>query len=590
MTVFGVLLVTASRNERTYPDRTKARYYYMEGVRLQSEGDDAGSYEYFKKANMIDPGYEEAASAFGTSRLLNSMDSVQSEAELLRSLDLMRQFVDRYPDDFYEAQYYAYVASKLNLPEEAIRVFERTDSMNPEKTMTLIHLSEIYAGIGETGKALDALQRYEKVEGNSPQLTLRKASLRLFEKDTVGALREADDLIASNSKEPTFRLLKGNLYEAINLPDSAETCYKEAENLAPDNGAVKISLANIYKQRGDSAAYDAKIYEALLSEDFDLSQKNQLLAEYLQTLFSNKSDTSRGDYLFSVLRDEYPHEPTVLDLDARYSAAKRDMADAIEKISYAIDLSPENENYWSQLITYQAADHRYEDALQTYEKSLAHIEPSENLKLLYANAASLGGEEGKAEKMYSDMILEIVPEADINTRITDTSLRQHLGYDDLLKASALFTMLGDSYYQADDIEKAFNAYENALYFYYDNALTLNNYAYFSALHGADLDKAEQMSRNAVSQQPENETYLDTYAWIMFKKGNYKEAREYQEKAMNIAEEKGDVQAELYEHYGDILFMDGAPAEALDNWTKALNLDPENELLRKKVEHKTFFYE
>ncbi len=31
-------------------------------------------------------------------------------------------------------------------------------------------------------------------------------------------------------------------------------------------------------------------------------------------------------------------------------------------------------------------------------------------------------------------------------------------------------------------------------------------------------------------------------------------------------------------------------EAIDFWKKALALDPENELLKKKVKHKAYFYE
>ena len=40
----------------------------------------------------------------------------------------------------------------------------------------------------------------------------------------------------------------------------------------------------------------------------------------------------------------------------------------------------------------------------------------------------------------------------------------------------------------------------------------------------DLDKAEEMSYKTVKAEPNNSTYLDTYAWILFVKGNYAEAR------------------------------------------------------------------
>ncbi|MDE6768199.1 MAG: tetratricopeptide repeat protein, partial [Muribaculaceae bacterium] len=88
----------------------------------------------------------------------------------------------------------------------------------------------------------------------------------------------------------------------------------------------------------------------------------------------------------------------------------------------------------------------------------------------------------------------------------------------------------------------------------------------------------------------NYTYLDTMAWVLFKRKEYKEALEFQRKAIEIAEQKGEPAAEFYNHLGDILFMNHNPEEALENWKKALQMEPDNALLKKKVNHKTFFFE
>ena len=48
-------------------------------------------------------------------------------------------------------------------------------------------------------------------------------------------------------------------------------------------------------------------------------------------------------------------------------------------------------------------------------------------------------------------------------------------------------------------------------------------------------------------------------------------------------------ADVYEHAGDIYFMDGEPDRALEYWKDALKLDPDNELLQRKVRHKTYFF-
>ena len=103
--------------------------------------------------------------------------------------------------------------------------------------------------------------------------------------------------------------------------------------------------------------------------------------------------------------------------------------------------------------------------------------------------------------------------------------------------------------------------------------------------------------------------------MLFKKKDYAKAREVIDKALavyGIAPEgkkpeeinpaivvedstEADISektpsAEVFDHAGDIYFMNGEPQKALEFWEKALALDPDNELLQRKVKHKTYFYE
>ena len=80
----------------------------------------------------------------------------------------------------------------------------------------------------------------------------------------------------------------------------------------------------------------------------------------------------------------------------------------------------------------------------------------------------------------------------------------------------------------------------------------------------------------------NATYLDTYAWILHKKGENEEARKYQASAVEEAAKEGNEHAELYEHYGDILAALGEKSEALEAYDKALALEPENHDIQQKI--------
>lgn len=95
-------------------------------------------------------------------------------------------------------------------------------------------------------------------------------------------------------------------------------------------------------------------------------------------------------------------------------------------------------------------------------------------------------------------------------------------------------------------------------------LVLNNYAYYLSLRNENLSKAEQMSSQAVLLEPENGTYLDTYAWVLYMRKDYSQALYYMKLAIQYSPEISGV---LYEHYGDILYRNDEKEKALEMWKK-----------------------
>ncbi|MDE6654611.1 MAG: tetratricopeptide repeat protein, partial [Muribaculaceae bacterium] len=148
-----------------------------------------------------------------------------------------------------------------------------------------------------------------------------------------------------------------------------------------------------------------------------------------------------------------------------------------------------------------------------------------------------------------------------------------------------------------------------------------------ALTNTDLDKAERYSARSLQGDELNPTYLDTYAWVFFKKKDYKMAKQYIDIALNAyaveaaadtayavtdtihmpdervatdnisadtensveTEETEIPSADVYDHAGDIYFMNGEHAKAVEFWEKAHALEPEDETIAKKVKHRTIFF-
>lgn len=98
--------------------------------------------------------------------------------------------------------------------------------------------------------------------------------------------------------------------------------------------------------------------------------------------------------------------------------------------------------------------------------------------------------------------------------------------------------------------KMVEAYAAMLRLNPNNLLLMNNLAWSLCISGGDLKEAEQLSRITIMRDPTNSIYLDTYAWIMYHKGDYESALFYIQRAIENAEDKAD--KELNGHYKAIL--------------------------------------
>jgi Tfp pilus assembly protein PilF len=145
--------------------------------------------------------------------------------------------------------------------------------------------------------------------------------------------------------------------------------------------------------------------------------------------------------------------------------------------------------------------------------------------------------------------------------------------------------LGDTYHELKNNIASDEAYENALRLDPENAVVLNNYAYYLSLRSEKLEQAKRMSFKAVELDPENASNLDTKAWVLYKLKLYDEAKIVIELALNASEENS---AEVYEHYGDILYMLGNKKKAIKFWKRARKKGSESELLSKKIRDKKLY--
>lgn len=564
------LFVTAGKKADVTPnsDELKADYIFMEALRQHAIDKEDAYYDLLSRAYQLDPSNSDVGFFLGYYTVMTSGDD---STMFKNGYDLMKRHFNEAPADFYSNFVYGSINDRLGSRDEALKVWTTLDSIYPHKMEISYKLAEALASSGDSSKiarAIGVYDRIEKTQGKNIPLTTSKIRAFLSSQDTASIYKEVYSLLKSAPHSVENNVFAGNVFAMFSDNDSALTYFDKACDLDSTSGLAYYSRANFYKSIGDSVNYDKEVFRALSRESLELDAKLELLTGYIRELYDDPSQQGRIQELFATLLDQHPHEVDIHDLYCSYLIAIEDYAGAAEQLGYALDIDPSSEDRWRTLLSlYMQADD-YVKSAEKGETALRYHPSSAMIHLMLGTDYNLMKEYDKA-----------LSNLNKSMELTDSV--------DYEAVSQIMSSMGDVYYAKGDRDSAFVYYDKAISIDPDNLLALNNCAYYLAVEGRDLDKAEEMSARTIKERPDDATSLDTYAWVMFRKKNYTEAMAYIDKAIANSEDPSE---ELYHHAGDIYFMNGEPQKALEFWEKALALDPDNELLQRKVKHKTYFYE
>lgn len=564
------LFVTAGKKADVTPnsDELKADYIFMEALRQHAIDKEDAYYDLLSRAYQLDPSNSDVGFFLGYYTVMTSGDD---STMFKNGYDLMKRHFNEAPADFYSNFVYGSINDRLGSRDEALKVWTTLDSIYPHKMEISYKLAEALASSGDSSKiarAIGVYDRIEKTQGKNIPLTTSKIRAFLSSQDTASIYKEVYSLRKSAPHSVENNVFAGNVFAMFSDNDSALTYFDKACDLDSTSGLAYYSRANFYKSIGDSVNYDKEVFRALSRESLELDAKLELLTGYIRELYDDPSQQGRIQELFATLLDQHPHEVDIHDLYCSYLIAIEDYAGAAEQLGYALDIDPSSEERWRTLLSlYMQADD-YAKSAEKGETALRYHPSSAMIHLMLGTDYNLMKEYDKA-----------LSNLNKSMELTDSV--------DYEAVSQIMSSMGDVYYAKGDRDSAFVYYDKAISIDPDNLLALNNCAYYLAVEGRDLDKAEEMSARTIKERPDDATSLDTYAWVMFRKKNYTEAMAYIDKAIANSEDPSE---ELYHHAGDIYFMNGEPQKALEFWEKALALDPDNELLQRKVKHKTYFYE
>lgn len=554
--------VKAGRQVSLSPEeQRKYDYFFLEATRLKVKKEYDAAFDLLKHCLTINP--------YGASALYEISQYYMFLKQVPQGQAALEAAVESAPDNYWYNQALASLYQQQNETDKAIGILETMSVRFPTRRESLFALLDLYNQKQEYGKVIQTLDRLEEKLGKNEQLTMEKFRIYLQMKDDKNAFREIEGLVAEYPMDMRYQVILGDVYMQNGKQQEAYDIYQKVLATEPDNVMAHFSLASYYEQTGQKDLYDRQIDSLLLNKKVPADTKLGVMRQVIAKNEQAGADSTIVISLFDRILQQDPDDDQLPMLYSQYLWAKNLKDASVPVLERVVQIDPANKAARLMLLEIAVQKGDFDQVIKICEPGIEAT--PEALEFYFYLAIAYN----QAERY--DEALAVSRKALMNA--TADSKKEIL--------SDFYSIMGDIYHSKKQMTEAYNAYDSALVYNPDNIGALNNYAYYLSVERRDLDKAEEMSYKTVKAEPTNATFLDTYAWILFEKGNYAEARIYIDDAMKSDGEKSDV---IVEHCGDIYFMTGDVEGALKYWQQALDMGSQSKTLKEKIKKKKYIAE
>ncbi len=561
----------------TFEQRRKFDYYFLEALRLKERGDMDAAFDMYSHCLDIHP--ESAATLYELAKFYMYLGQHQKGEECLRKA--MKTEPGSY---WYKETLAAYYQNKGE-NEKAIEVIEEMASQFPTRLEPLMALADMYKRVQDYSKVIQTLNRLEQLDGKSEQISMEKFRIYLTMDSTQQAFTEIENLAEEYPYDMRYLTILGDVYLNNNRLEEAYMAYQQVLAQEPEYAPTMLSLASYYERMGMDSLYRQQLDALLLSEKVESQTKVNIMRQLILKSERGDRDSTRVIGLFQSMLSQEQENADVAMLAAQYLLTKQMNEEAKPVLWQVLELDPENKPARLQLLSFAISKEDLDEVIRICAPAVEYMPDALEFYYYWGVAHYQQDRKKEAIEVFKKGVRQVGPDSD-KTMVSD-----------------LYSMLGDLYHTQNMDAEAYAAYDSALVYKPDNIGALNNYAYYLSLEKQNLDKAEEMSYRTVKAEPTNDTYLDTYAWILFEKGKYVEARIYIDQAMQNG---GNQSSVVVEHCGDIYYQNGEREKAVEYWKQAEKLaseekvasdddsearDPkELKLLKKKIANKKYYPE
>ena len=559
--ILGILLSSQIMgNAQETDDSQRYDRLFLEAIIEREKGNDAAAFEMLRRCLDIRPDASETY-YYLAHYYLRMKDNDKALAAFKKASQLE-------PDNVNYLETLAQMYLQSQDLKSATETFEQLSKAEPDREDILGMLVELYSNDdSQYSKAIATLNRMEQLDGMNERISYAKAEFYQKMGNGKAAIAEMKKLADQYPNDLNYRSSYADMLLMNDNEKKAIDIYRGILREEPGNSKVLFSMRTYFKGQGNMVAADSMTVNILTASNANTDEKIYLLRQEVMDNENGGSDSTKIIRLFERAINTKDSDPSIGLLYASYMELKKmPKADINRVLEDVLKKAPDNAAARLQLIA-DAWEKKDFGRVVTLCSAARQYNPDE-MAFYYYQGVALSQQDKTDEAL--------------DTFKNGISVINEQSSPDIV--SDFYSIMGNLLHEKGEKQQAFAAYDSCLQWKPDNLMCLNNYAYYLSESGGDLIKAEEMSYKTIKAEPQNATYLDTYAWILFRQERYAEAKIYINQTLQC---DSDSSAVIVEHAGDIYAKCGDIDKAVELWTAALKKSPDNELLARKTRQRKY---
>ena len=296
-------------------ERRKFNHFFLEAVRLKEKGDMDAAFEMYSHCLSIDP--QSAATLYELGKFYMYLG--QSE----KGEGFLRKAMETAPGNYWYKETLAGYYQGKGEDAKAIAVIERMVEQFPSRLEPLMALIDLYKRSKDYEKVIHTLDRLERLDGKSEQISMEKFRMYLARDNNEKAFSEIESLVKEYPYEMRYLTILGDVYMENGKVEEAYSAYQKVLMQEPEYAPAMLSMASYYEKMGEDSLYRMQLDGLLLNQKVETQTKLNIMRQLIMRSERGDRDSTKIVGIFESMLAQEQETADIAMLAAQYLLSKR---------------------------------------------------------------------------------------------------------------------------------------------------------------------------------------------------------------------------------------------------------------------------